>query len=226
MTDNLPARIPPPTSDELDVMVRFATMLASAESSRDTVPKHLIAAAGVRVYYARSLGLPALAASELSVINGRLVVGAQLLRTLAAMAGYRLRRILSSDQTCTARIADRNGELLGDSTFTIDEARKAGLIRPRSAWETYPARMLWARASAYVIRDFAPEVSLGLILDDEAREIRGQALPAPAADDEVEGDVPWTDAEADAYVRGDDEPDEPDEPDLEPDGLDTDDIAF
>src|SRR6185436_15472462 len=67
------------------------------------------------------------------------------------------------------------------ATFTIVDAKTAGLIRNGSAWQTHPGRMLWARASKNVIVDFAPAVALGLALDDEAAEIGGEKPPPPPA---------------------------------------------
>jgi hypothetical protein len=46
--------------------------------------------------------------------------------------------------------------------------------------------MLWARASKNAIVDFAPEVALGIALDDELQEIL-----APPADGPADDDIPW-----------------------------------
>ena len=53
---------------------------------------------------------------------------------------------------------------------------------------THPARMLWARASKNAIVDFAPEVALGIAVDDELQEIEPAAAPLPPeiVDDELE----------------------------------------
>lgn len=161
----------------LDDLARLGTWLALSESG-DGGEKAQGASAALRLYYAESLGLPPLAVAELSVIKGRLVVSAQLLRALAERRGYRVRRVDDNDQTCTA-ILERDGNELGRATFTIDDAHRAGLIRDRSAWKTHPARMLWARASKNVIVDYAPSVALGLWLDDEAVEILDPPEPPP-----------------------------------------------
>jgi hypothetical protein len=152
------------------------------------------AAAALRFYYAEQLELPATAVAELTVINGRLFIGAQLLRALANRAGYRVTRTDSSDESCTAALVSIDtGEQLGTTTFTMDDAKRAGLIRDRSPWKTHPARMLWARASTLVIRDFAPAVSLGMFSADEIPEITGQ--PAIPLDDDP--DIPF----GDSYVE-------------------------
>jgi hypothetical protein len=136
-------------------------------------PRSPGASAALRFYFARELGLPPLAAAELSVIRGKLFVGAKLLRAVAARHGYRVLRADSSDESCTA-ILERRGAEVGRTTFTIDDARRAGLVKgTASAWSTHPARMLWARASKFVLEDFAPEVTLGIATDDDPAELAG-----------------------------------------------------
>lgn len=173
MSETLPA---PRTAPELDGIARLGQWLAASEVERPN-EKQQGAAAALRIYFARELGLSPLAASELSVIRGRLVVSAKLLRARAAQYGYRVVKVQGDDKTCTAALREReSGELVGEYTFTIEDARKAGLVKEKSGWERYPARMLWARASKYVIDDNAPEASLGLLLEDEAAEITGEVV--------------------------------------------------
>jgi hypothetical protein len=161
---------------ELDRFARLGVWLAALESGKDDANSKG-AAAALRFYYAEQLELPATAVAEITVIKGKLFIGAQLLRALAERAGYKVARLELTDETCTAILISKDsGEELGRTTFTIEQAKAAGLIRAGSAWTTHPARMLWARASTYVIRDFAPAVSLGMYSDDEIAEV------APAAD--------------------------------------------
>src|SRR5262245_7325832 len=179
---------------ELDQFARLGMWLAAAESGQSS-PEAKGAAAALRIYYAVQLGLPPLAAAELSVIKGRVFVGAKLLRALAARAGLRVVRVYSTHEKCTAAVVDRvTGEELGRTDYTIEDAKKAGLIRGGSAWETHPARMLWARASKYALDDYAPEVTLGIWTAEEGDEIAGQPTVIDAEDQE---DIPWPDALAD-----------------------------
>jgi hypothetical protein len=165
---------------ELDRIARLGQWLAASEL-RDPDANAKGAAAALRLYYAEQLGLPPLAAAEVSVIGGRLVVSARLLRALAVRAGYRVVAVDRSETSCTAALLiDGTGEELGRATFTIDDAQRAGLIRDRSAWKTHPGRMLWARASAFVIYDYAPDVALGVATAEEVDEEAGRrAGPAP-----------------------------------------------
>jgi hypothetical protein len=156
---------------ELDRYARLGVWLAALESGKQDA-NSAGAAAALRFYYADSLELPATAVAEITVIKGKLFIGAQLLRALAERGGYRVARLESNDETCTAVLVVREtGEELGRTTFTLEHAKRAGLIRDGSAWKTHPARMLWARASTLVIRDFAPAVSLGMYGEDEISEV-------------------------------------------------------
>jgi hypothetical protein len=175
---------------ELDRFARLGTWLAALESDgKDANTRG--AAAALRFYYAEQLELPATAVAEITVIHGRLFIGAQLLRALAERAGYKVARLELTPETCTALLVNRDtGEELGRTTFTIEDATKAGLVRKGSAWETHPARMLWARASTLVIRDFAPAVSLGMYSADEIPEVTN--TPPPSYDEDP--NVPFGDS--------------------------------
>jgi hypothetical protein len=165
--------------------------LAQAESGGDDA-KARGAGAALRLFYANELGLPPLAASEISIIKGKLVLGAKLLRAMAIRHGYRVAKIDSTPEACTAAVVRLDtGEELGRTTFTIDDAKTAGLIRERSAWITHPARMLWARAAKFALDDYAPEVTLGIYTEDEAAEIDGQPAPVPADTAGEPEDAEW-----------------------------------
>src|SRR5262245_9588984 len=147
---------------ELDRLARVGTWLAYAESGQNT-PEARGATAALRMYYAESLDLPPLAAKEISFIKGNVYMSAKLRRALALRAGYEIHATTTSDdKKCTAVLV-KDGQELGRRTYTIEQATKAGLVKNGSGWESYPDRMLWAKASGRVIDDFAPQVTLGLL---------------------------------------------------------------
>lgn len=53
------------------------------------------------------------------------------------------------------------------STFSMEDARQAGLIRQGGNWQKYPQRMLKARAKAFLARDVYPDLTLGLYTPEE-----------------------------------------------------------
>lgn len=197
MTSEIAVREP------LDDLARLGQWLALSESGQSD-EKARGASAALRLYYAQQLGLTPMAAAELTVIKGRLYVGAALLRALAVRAGYRVLRATLDEHVCTARLIGPDGRILGESTFTLEQAKTAGLIRQGSPWQTHPGRMLWARASKNVVVDFAPEVALGISLDDEIQEIiepTGVVGPGFTDPEDIPFGTPDPDEEAEALAE-------------------------
>jgi hypothetical protein len=167
------ARVAP----ELDTFARLGKWLAAAESG-DKTPEALGAAASLRFALANQLGLTPFTAFELSFIKGQPYVSAKLIRALANQAGYRVLRQDDSAESCTAVLVKIDtGEELGRTTYTMADAKTAGLVRDGSGYKTNPARMLWARASKRVVDDYAPGISLGLMTEEEAVEVEAVELP-------------------------------------------------
>lgn len=174
------------SKEELDRIARMGMWLAAAESgSKD--PNALGMAAALRIGYANSLGLPAHAASEVYVIKGNLTLSAKLCRALAHQHGLRVIKVEETDDSVTAAVVDSGGTELGRTTYTLAQARKAGLSGTN--WSNHLDRMLWARASKRVLDDFAPWVTTGVLAAEEVEE-RFPDEPAPFDSDEVlEGEV-------------------------------------
>jgi hypothetical protein len=192
--------------------------LAAAEAQgRDPQSKGM--AAALRLAFARELGLPLTAASELHVIDGRLTLGALLLRALAERKGYRVKPEEWSAASCTAVICDEAGQELGRSTYTIEMAKQAGLVKDRGGYVKTPERMMWARAATNAIRDYAPEVAVGLLVSEEIAELvnpddpEGGAESAPPATPPAAGGTTPT-----PYTGGTGRSYEPDPPDYDPAG--------
>lgn len=191
-TDLEPAVLPVSTeiattvrNETLDRAARLGMWLAAAESgSKD--PKALGMAAALRISYADSLGLPAHAASEVYVIKGNLTISSKLARALAHNHGLRVIKVDESPESVTAAVIDASGKELGRTSYTLAQAKKAGLSGTN--WQNNPDRMLWARASKRVLDDFAPWVTVGIVSAEEVE--LGSSAPIPFDADEVlEGDV-------------------------------------
>jgi hypothetical protein len=186
--------LPAVRESRLDDLARLGTWLALSESGGNN-EKAKGASAALRLYYAEELGLPPLAAAELTVIAGRLSVGAQLLRALAQRDGYRITRV-DDDETKATAVLSKDGEEIGRATFTVEMAKKAGLAN-KTNWQTHPGRMCWARASKNVIVDYAPHIALGLILDDEVSEFNRPANePIVVHADYIDADDPVEEEES------------------------------
>lgn len=171
---------------------RLGTWLALAEEN-DQSERGRGAAAALRLYWAEQMGLAPMAANDIPLIKGRPYVQANVARALAHRAGYVVRKENASADSVTAVIS-RGGEELGRETFTMEQARKAGIVRDKSPWQTYPERMLWAKAARFVIADHAPEVLLGIgeaeamgeIIDADYEELHDDEPEPAGADKAVE----------------------------------------
>lgn len=198
-----PARLPAARSELTDI-ARMGMWLAAAESEAQN-PEALGASAALRLAFARELGLPLTAAAELHVIKGRLTLGALLLRALAERRGYRIEKVDAGDEACTAVVYNGDDRELGRATYTIERAKRAGLVKDRGGWVKNPDRMLWARAATEAIRDFAPEVAVGLLVTEELDEVEGAvgeyeppAVYEPTTDftERAQDEQDWQEAQA------------------------------
>lgn len=67
---------------------------------------------------------------------------------------------------CTVWMKRRNG-LEYTAKFSMEDAKRAALIKPGSGWEKYPANMLRYRALGYAIDIVFPDVTGGMKRSDE-----------------------------------------------------------
>ena len=70
--------------------------------------------------------------------------------------------------TCTAT---RVGAEPVVRSFSVEDAKKAGLWGKSGPWQQYPKRMLQMRARGFAVRDAFPDVLRGLITAEEAADI-------------------------------------------------------
>jgi hypothetical protein len=137
-------------------------------------------AAVVIIMTGRELGLlPLQALRSISVVEGKPTLSADLLLALAYKSGhctgYEILEL--TDEKCVVQIA-RNGVVKPPYSYTIEEARKAGLAN-RPNWQRHTKAMLRARATAAACRAYFPDVVLGLYTPDELDDL--SPVPAEAA---------------------------------------------
>ena len=73
-------------------------------------------------------------------------------------------------QTATCRLNRKGRETPIIRTFSMDDAKKAGLAGKSGPWSQYPARMRQMRARAFALRDGFSDVLKGLHIAEEARD--------------------------------------------------------
>lgn len=108
-------------------------------------------------------------------INGRPTIKADLKLALAKRhPEYAGCEIDSNTERCIVKMKRRNENGTEESiisTFTIDDAKRAGLFPKKDNWRMYPQRMLKARAISYAVNDLFPDIVLGMLSSEEAQDI-------------------------------------------------------
>jgi hypothetical protein len=112
------------------------------------------------------------------------VLSAQLWIKLARDAGHKVRAKKGhpTEDECTVYLwrGDEDDEEPYEATYTMSQARRAGLVRAGSNYERSPEDMLFARAAVRVIRRAAGEVALANAVDEYEAEAMSYDEPPPA----------------------------------------------
>lgn len=167
----------------LDEAMQFAKLMANS----DLVPRDYQRKPGnvlIAVQMGAELGVsPMQAIQNISVINGRPSVWGDML--LAIVQGHPhcdgVEESISDDgamATCTVR---RRGWAPTTRTFSMDDAKQAGLLGKRGPWCDYPKRMLQMRARAFAIRDAFADALRGLACREEVEDYKPAASAAGAS---------------------------------------------
>jgi len=114
------------------------------------------------IEYGETLGITPMAAiTGVHVIEGKPSASAALISGLVRRAGHKL-RVTGDAFSATAQIIRADDpEYTFSVTFTIEDARTAGLTG-KPVWKNYPASMLKSRAITQVARDACEEILFGL----------------------------------------------------------------
>ncbi len=109
----------------------------------------------VKIMAGREMGFgPFASMTGVYIISGRPAIGANLMASAVKRSGrYDYRTLELNDKVCTIEYY-QNGKAIGQSTFTIEDARKAGTKN----LDKFPRNMLFARAMSNGVRWYTPDV--------------------------------------------------------------------
>ena len=219
MTDTSLVRVNPatralPSDGEINRTYRLAKALAMSGMFKDTARAEQ---AFAKILIGRDLGLSATEAmTSIHVVEGKPELSANLqaafVREYRSPEGARydfLVREIAPERCAIAfrRIhADGQTEELGDSVFTLEDAKAAGLAG-RPTWKSYARNMMFARALSNGVAWFCPEVTFGHRTYTDG-EITGEPQDPGAADELLaesdpplaKSDIPWESGYAETAV--------------------------
>lgn len=173
-----------------DEMERLAHHYAKAGIFKDIKD---VSQAIVKITLAKELGISAFAAMAGGIYitkQGQVGLGANAMA--GKIKGSGRYTYLKGEHTAKKCVIEffENGEKLGDSEYTLDDAKTAGLLS-KDNWKNHPKNMLFARAMSNGAKWFCPDLWSGIAVYsmDEIEEIEASLIPEPVSDLIIESTV-------------------------------------
>lgn len=132
----------------------------------------------VAVQWGAELGLPPLQSLQnIAVINGRPTLwGDAALAVVQQHQDYEwIKEFVEEDDkgnVTAVCMIKRAGHETHRSEFSLEMAKKAGLLGRQGPWTQYPKRMLQMRARGFALRDIFADALRGLITREEAMDYK------------------------------------------------------
>lgn len=151
----------------------------------------------IAIQYGAELGLkPLQALQSIACINGKpCIFGDALLGVVQASPLYEWHDESESNDKQGVCIVKRHGVPPVKSVFTLDDAKRAGLLGKAGPWTQYTSRMMKMRARGFALRDAFSDVLKGIVQAEEALDIPtvctvdAPALPPPTLKDKLKAQV-------------------------------------
>lgn len=134
----------------------------------------------IAIQWGAELGLkPLQAVQNIAVINGRAALWGDAVIALVRSSPLCEYITESDDGHAAICKVKRRGEAEEIRTFSMDDAKAAGLSGKQGPWTQYPKRMRQMRARAFALRDVFPDVLRGMPIAEEIMDIPagGSAQP-------------------------------------------------
>lgn len=161
--------------------MKFADLMAKS----DLVPKDFKDKPGnilVAIQKGYEVGLSPMAALEtIAVINGRASLwGDGMLGIVQGSTVYEWIDESQSSDTSGVCTVKRKGEPPYTATFSLEDAKRAGLLGKAGPWTSYTKRMLHMRARGFALRDKFADVLKGMIAAEEAMDMQADVVRTEA----------------------------------------------
>jgi len=137
--------------------------------------------AAVKILAGQEFGIPPFAAmSGIHLIQGKPTIGAGLMAQRVKKSGKYTYNVLQlNDAICEIEFIQLPKTVLGKSTFTIEDAKKAGTKNI----ERFPKNMLFARAISNGVRWYTPDIYESVVyVPEEMQEVEQLNQPIQQAE--------------------------------------------
>lgn len=152
------------TPDNLKSVTDIATMFAASSYFTDAGDK---AKAFTKILAGMELGIPPIASmKDIYIVKGKVSLSAMLIASLIKKSKkYNFKVKTHTEEVCVIEFLELlvdKYEVIGTSSFSIEDAKKAGLTS-NDTWKKYPRNMLWARAISNGARWYTPDIFSGAV---------------------------------------------------------------
>lgn len=164
-----------------------ALEMAGVLCKSSLIPKDFQGNAGnvlVAIQWGMELGLaPMQALQSIAVINGRPSLwGDAVIALCKAHPVCEWVREYEGGDTAVCVTQRRGDPEPVERRFSMDDAKRAGLLGKPGPWTQYPRRMLQMRARSWCLRDAYPDLLRGMAVAEEQQDrVIIDAVPAPVA---------------------------------------------
>jgi hypothetical protein len=169
-----------PTSHEWKV---YATMAKNVAAGNNFLAKNMGGEAGIVsvMLYARELGVPPMQAifDGFHSIQGKIEMSARLINRLLRQQGHKIEIKRLDNEGCVIYGERKDTGEKYTSEYTIEDARKAKLVKTESNWEKHPEDMVFARALSRLGRRLFPDVIGTAYVEGEIQESLGMRPKPP-----------------------------------------------
>ncbi len=122
------------------------------------------------VQYGHEMGIgPMTSLQSMAIVQGKICMSAQMMLSIALRNGVTYKIQKDTDEFCEILFKKNNIEYL--SSFSIEEAKKAGIYKAQGGWEKYPRDMLFHRTVTRGLRRVCPDAILGLYAKEEIEDV-------------------------------------------------------
>lgn len=157
-----------PSNEEMQTLERIAEL-----SAKSGFFNKLGGPAGIFsiALYARELGQPPMQmlCGGMHNIMGKIEIAPVTMNSMIRKAGHAL-KIECDNEKCVIKGVRVDTKEEYTCTYTIDDAKRAGLFKTGSGWEKYPSDMLFARCLSRIARRLFPDVIGPSYVEGEIRE--------------------------------------------------------
>lgn len=184
-----------PTIENSHDLRRVAALLLAAGwcDKNLTRPEQVMCA----IMHGQALGLNCMQAAQgIAVINGRPTAWGDTLVAVVRASGqleYMTEKVDGNIATCKVKRKGEPEPVV--STFSVDDAKKAGLWGKAGPWTNYPMRMLKLRARGFALRDTFADILRGVNMREEVLDEPGEVTTqARAAVQQLQAAKPLVDS--------------------------------